>query len=73
MTPVAAPTTAAVAAAIAIRTAVIKDDTLYIQAGGGVVADSIPELEWKESHNKARAMFRAASMVTGGSDNAVDD
>ena len=59
--------------AIAIRTAVIKDDTLYVQAGGGVVADSIPELEWKESHNKARAMFRAASMVTGGSDNAVDD
>lgn len=59
--------------AIAIRTAVIKDDTLYVQAGGGVVADSIPELEWKESHNKARAMFRAASMVTGGNDNAVDD
>lgn len=49
--------------AIAIRTAVIKDGRLYVQAGGGVVADSIPALEWKETHNKARAMFRAASMV----------
>ena len=52
--------------AIAIRTAVIKDDTLYLQAGGGVVADSVPELEWKETHNKARAMFRAVSMVLAG-------
>ena len=52
--------------AIAIRTAVIKDDKLYVQAGGGVVADSIPKLEWKETHNKARAMFRAASMVLAG-------
>ena len=49
--------------AIAIRTAVIKDGQLYVQAGGGVVADSVPALEWKETHNKARAMFRAASMV----------
>ncbi len=52
--------------AIAIRTAVIKDGKLYVQAGGGVVADSIPALEWKETHNKARAMFRAASMVLAG-------
>ena len=52
--------------AIAIRTAVIKDGRLYVQAGGGVVADSVPKLEWKETHNKARAMFRAASMVLGG-------
>ena len=52
--------------AIAIRTAVIKDDTLYIQAGGGVVADSIPRLEYKETLNKARAMFRAAAMVQSG-------
>jgi anthranilate synthase component 1 len=52
--------------AIAIRTAVIKDGRLYIQAGGGVVADSVPRLEWKETHNKARAMFRAASMVLAG-------
>lgn len=49
--------------AIAIRTAVIKNDTLYVQAGCGVVADSVPELEWEETQNKARAIFRAASMV----------
>lgn len=49
--------------AIAIRTAVIKDGNLYVQAGAGVVADSIPELEWKETMNKARAMFRAVDMV----------
>jgi anthranilate synthase component 1 len=49
--------------AIAIRTGVIKDKKLYVQAGGGVVADSIPRLEWKESLNKARALFRAAAMV----------
>lgn len=49
--------------AIAIRTAVIKDDQLYIQAGAGVVADSKPELEWKETMNKARAVFRAVEMV----------
>lgn len=52
--------------AIAIRTALIKDDTLYVQAGGGVVADSVPTLEWEETLNKARAMFRAASMVLAG-------
>lgn len=52
--------------AIAIRTAVIKNGKLYIQAGGGVVADSVPRLEWKETHNKARAMFRAASMAQAG-------
>ncbi|MCP5128973.1 MAG: anthranilate synthase component I [Pseudomonadales bacterium] len=51
--------------AIAIRTAVIKDGRLYVQAGGGVVADSVPRLEWKETQNKARAVFRAASMVLG--------
>jgi anthranilate synthase component 1 len=52
--------------AIAIRTAVIKDGKLHVQAGGGIVADSVPELEWKETCNKARAMFRAASMVLAG-------
>ncbi len=51
--------------AIAIRTAVIKGGRLYVQAGGGVVADSQPRLEWKETMNKARAMFRAASMAQG--------
>ena len=49
--------------AIAIRTAVIKDDVLYIQAGGGWVADSQPDLEWKESLNKGRVIFKAAEMV----------
>jgi len=49
--------------AIAIRTAVIKDGTLYIGAGAGVVADSISRLEWKECLNKARAIFRAAAMA----------
>ena len=49
--------------AIAIRTAVIKNNKLYVQAGGGIVADSVPELEWKETMNKARAIFRAAAMV----------
>ena len=49
--------------AIAIRTAVIKDDILYIQAGGGWVADSNQDLEWKESLNKGRAIFKAAEMV----------
>jgi len=49
--------------AIAIRTAVIKDGTLTVQAGAGVVADSVPALEWKETMNKARAIFRAVDMV----------
>ena len=49
--------------AIAIRTAVIKDGKLYIQAGGGIVHDSVPRLEWKESLNKGRAIFRAAALA----------
>ena len=49
--------------AIAIRTAVIKDNTLHIQAGAGVVADSVPRLEWKETMNKGRAIFRAVAMT----------
>lgn len=52
--------------AIAIRTAVIKNHRLYIQAGAGIVADSIPELEWKETMNKARSVFRAAAMAESG-------
>ena len=51
--------------AIAIRTAVIKDGQLHIQAGAGIVADSQPRLEWKETMNKARVIFKAASMVQG--------
>jgi anthranilate synthase component 1 len=54
--------------AIAIRTAVIQDGTLHIQAGAGVVADSIPELEWKETMNKGRAIFRAVAMAEAGID-----
>lgn len=50
--------------AIAIRTAVLKDERLYVQAGAGVVADSQPDLEWQETRNKARAVLRAASMLT---------
>jgi len=56
--------------AIAIRTAVIKDDTLHIQAGAGIVYDSIPELEWKETMNKARAIFKAVNQAAAGLDGA---
>lgn len=49
--------------AIAIRTAIIKEGHLYIQAGGGIVADSVSRLEWKETMNKARSIFRAAAMA----------
>ena len=52
--------------AIAIRTGLIKDGRLYIQAGCGVVADSVPALEWEETLNKGRAMFRAVEMAERG-------
>jgi anthranilate synthase component I len=52
--------------AIAIRTGIIKDQTLYVQAAAGVVADSVPELEWKETEAKARALIRAAELVEEG-------
>ena len=52
--------------AIAIRTAVVKGLQLYIQAGAGIVADSKPELEWQETMNKARSIFRAAAMAENG-------
>ncbi len=52
--------------AIAIRTAVIRDSRLFIQAGAGVVADSVPELEWKETMNKARSIFKAVEHAEGG-------
>ena len=55
--------------AIAIRTAVIKDGILYMQAGAGIVADSVPHSEWLETQNKARAVLRAAEMVLEGLDN----
>lgn len=54
--------------AIAIRTAVIKDGTLNIQAGAGIVADSVPENEWAETMNKGRAIFRAVALAQAGLD-----
>jgi len=54
--------------AIAIRTAVIKDGTLHIQAGAGIVADSVPANEWEETMNKGRAIFRAVAMASAGLD-----
>ena len=56
--------------AIAIRTAVIKDKTLSIQAGAGIVYDSVPENEWAETMNKGRAVFRAVAMAEAGLDGA---
>jgi len=56
--------------AIAIRTAVIKDQTLHIQAGAGIVYDSVPEKEWEETMNKGRAIFKAVAMVEAGLDRA---
>ena len=57
--------------AIALRTAVVKNDTLYVQAGAGIVADSVPDSEWMETQNKARAVLRAAEMVLDGLDAKV--
>ncbi len=54
--------------AIALRTAIIKDNLLHVQAGAGIVADSVPENEWQETLNKARAVQRAAEMVLAGLD-----
>ena len=55
--------------AIAIRTAVIKNNTLFVQAGAGIVADSVPENEWIETQNKAKAILSAAQLVQAGEDN----
>ncbi|MHB1358919.1 MAG: anthranilate synthase component I [Rhodocyclaceae bacterium] len=54
--------------AIAIRTAVVKDGRIYVQAGAGIVADSDPDSEWQETLNKARAQLRAAEMAESGLD-----
>jgi len=54
--------------AIAIRTGVIKDNMLYVQAGAGIVADSVPLSEWIETQNKAKAVLRAAELVQAGLD-----
>ena len=58
--------------AIAIRTAVVKDGQIHVQAGAGIVADSDPEAEWQETRNKARAMLRAAEMAESGLDTRID-
>jgi len=57
--------------AIAIRTGIVKDGMLYVQAAAGIVADSVPESEWQETENKARALLRAAQQVQDGLDNVV--
>jgi len=57
--------------AIALRTGVVKDGMLYAQAGGGVVADSVPEAEWQETQNKARALLRAAEIAEAGLDSKM--
>ena len=57
--------------AIALRTAVVKEGMLHVQAGGGIVADSQPAAEWQETQNKARALLRAAEMAEGGLDTRI--
>ncbi len=52
--------------AIAIRTGIVKDNTLHVQAAAGIVADSVPEMEWRETEHKARALIRAAELVEEG-------
>ena len=58
--------------AIAIRTGVIKNNMLYVQAGAGIVADSVPQSEWDETQNKAKAVLRAAELVQAGLDLDID-
>jgi anthranilate synthase component 1 len=58
--------------AIALRTAVVKNGMLYVQAGGGIVADSQPEAEWQETQNKAKALLHAAEMAESGLDTRLD-
>jgi len=58
--------------AIAIRTAVLKDKKLHVQAGAGIVADSDPLSEWIETQNKARAVLRAAELAEQGLDTRID-
>ena len=57
--------------AIAIRTAVIKNQQLYVQAGAGIVADSDPDSEWAETQNKMRAVLQAASLACAGLDTII--
>jgi anthranilate synthase component 1 len=59
--------------AIALRTALIKDRVLHVQAGAGIVADSDPASEWHETLTKARAVLRAAEMAAAGLDTRLED
>ena len=58
--------------AIAIRTGIIKDGKLYVQAGAGMVADSVQQSEWIENQNKAKALLRAAEIAESGLDSKVE-
>ena len=58
--------------AIAIRTGIIKDGNLYVQAGAGIVADSVPKNEWIETKNKAKALLKAAEMAESGLDSKLE-
>lgn len=58
--------------AIAIRTGVIKDGMLHVQAGAGIVADSVPQSEWIETQNKAKALLRAAEIAESGLDSKIE-
>ena len=58
---------------ITIRTALLKDGKAYVQAGGGIVADSVPSSEWQETQNKARAVLRAAEMALAGLDSKFEE
>jgi len=58
--------------AIAIRTGVVKDGRVYVQAGAGIVADSVPRNEWEETRNKAKAVLRAAEMAQAGLDSRIE-
>ena len=57
--------------AIAIRTAVLKNKQLYVQAGAGIVTDSNPDAEWEETRSKARAVLRAAEIAEAGLDTKI--
>ena len=58
--------------AIAIRTGIVKDGMLHVQAGAGIVADSVPENEWIETQNKARALLLASEIAESGLDSKVE-
>jgi anthranilate synthase component 1 len=58
--------------AITIRTGIIKDGRLHVQAAAGIVADSVPEAEWNETRIKAQAVLRAAEVAAAGLDTSVE-